>query len=180
MRAARRFALLAALAAVAACAETDEESAPRAPTPAAWELVAAPEWVRDFCRDADRVIRRPFLCPKRVPAGFAATSNLAVFRPLRRGYLLEAEAEAHWVLGALQRDELRDFGPPEPVGRMRVRGRPGRLLLAGEEGGILAGHLILWWREGGFDYAVSVHSGAAPRKVLRDRLKEVAAALTTY
>lgn len=180
MRSARNVALLAVLAAVAGCGEADEGSAPPAsPPPPTWELVAAPDWVQDFCRDADRVIRGRLLCLGRVPTGLQPTANLAIFRPLPRGYLVEGEADRHWVVGALQPGELRDFGPPRELGLARIRGRRARWSFAEDEGGIFAGHLILSWREGAFVYAVSVHGDPELRE-LRAQVRAVAAAMRRY
>ncbi|SRR6266540_1140557 len=49
------------------------------------KLVAAPRWIRRYCRKASAIIRRPVLCPQQVPPRIGPGPNASVFRPSPSG-----------------------------------------------------------------------------------------------
>jgi hypothetical protein len=102
-----------------------------------------------------------------------------VLRPSPTGYLFEGYTDRHWVFGAYGRGDLRGYGPPRKLDQTRVRGRAAAFSYAPASGGIHAHHLILSWREGGFLYAISVHT-AMPTAPLRAQLKLIAEAMRRY
>jgi hypothetical protein len=144
------------------------------------EMRPAPRWIKDYCSEAGRKMKRPVLCPARVPRGISPTENLEGFRPTRRGYVFEAEAEQHWVFVASPFDLEGNYGRMRFLGSVEVRGRTGRWLFAPPTGGIHAHHLVLTWRERGLHYAVSVHTEQRDSQPLRNDLLRVAEGMRLY
>jgi hypothetical protein len=140
----------------------------------------APRWMKDYCSEAGRKIKRLVLCPARVSRGISPTENLEVFRPTSRGYVFEAEAEQHWVFVASPFDLEGNYGRMQFLGSVEVRGRTGRWLFAPPTGGIHAHHLVLTWRERGVHYAVSVHTLTHATEPLRDDVLRVAEGMRLY
>jgi hypothetical protein len=146
------------------------------------ELVRlAPKWVRQLCRQASSVVRGRILCPGLLPYGIWPGPNARPFKPWRLGYVFEGYTASHWVFGAFPaRTGLADYGRLRTVGTARVADRPARYLFAAPaEAGIFAGHEILSWRQGGFVYAVSVHTGV-PKRPPPPELLEIALAMRWY
>jgi hypothetical protein len=137
-------------------------------------------WIKDYCSEAARRIKRPVLCPARAPRGISPTENLKGFRPTRQGYVFEAEAEQHWVFVASPFELEGSYGRMRFLGPVEVRGRRGRWLYASPTGGIHAHHLVLTWREGGFHYAVSIHAQIPVSEPLRNDVLNVAEGMRLY
>lgn len=144
------------------------------------QMAPAPRWIRDYCREAGRKIKRPVLCPALVPRAISPTENLKGFRPTGRGYIFEAEAERHWVFVAAPFELESNYGRMRFLRSTEVRGRAGRWLYAPPTGGIHAHHLVLTWAERGFHYAVSVHAQISESELLRKDVLSVAEGMRLY
>jgi hypothetical protein len=166
----KKAAFLVAILLLAACGTPRE---PPATTAADVEqLGPAPPWVREYCRRAARVVRSPVRCPGKVPAGLIPGENENVLVPSSTGYVFEGYTASHWVFGAFPlRSGLSRYGSLKQAGTARVRGHPARYLFASETSGIFAAHTMLVWRERGFVYAVSVHTGEPKRPPPRELLR---------
>jgi hypothetical protein len=180
---AMRFAALSALALIGtACGGAGNPSTVRTTSVPDVELVRlAPKWVRLLCREESSVVRGRILCPGRLPDGIWPGPNERTFKPWRLGYVVEGYTASHWVFGAFPaRTGLAGYGRLRTIGIARVAGRPARYLFASPaEAGIFAGHEILSWREGGFVYAVSVHTGV-PKRPPPPELLQIALAMRRY
>jgi hypothetical protein len=173
----RPAALIAVVLVGAACGASENRSTGQTPDREA--LRAAPKWVRVFCREASSVTYGDVLCPGRLPRLFGPGPNAGTFRPSRLGYTFEGYAESHWVFAASPaRSGFEGYGRLRTVGTTRVAGRRA-LYLFTASGGIFAGHEILSWRQGGFVYAVSVHTDE-PKRPPPVELLEVALAMRRY
>ncbi len=140
----------------------------------------APKWVRLLCLDASQAVRIRILCPGRMPVGIWPGPNAGTFKPSHLGYVFEGYTASHWVVGAFPaRSGLTGYGRLRTVGTARVADRPARYLVAAAEAGIFGAHEILTWRQGGFVYAVSVHSGS-PKRPPPPELLQIALAMKRY
>jgi hypothetical protein len=182
-----KVAFIVLAAAVAGCASSDADRTATMPpgthrdeTAAAAHLARTPTWIRRYCADAGRTIKPPVLCPERVPPGISPTGNLDVFRPAPQGYIVEGQAETHWVFAALPGDVGADYGPMRALGAARVRGKNSRWLYAPEVAGIRAGHLVLTLRAGRFHYTISAHTDDPGSDHLREELSGVASGMRLY
>jgi hypothetical protein len=175
-----RSATLIALALVgAACGASENRGTIQTPLRDVEALRAAPTWVRVFCREASSVTRGDVLCPGRLPGPFGPGPNAGTFGSSRLGYIFEGYAESHWAFAAFPAHSgFEGYGRLRTLGTARVAGRPARYLFTAT-GGIFADHKILSWRQGGFVYAVSVHTGE-PKRQAPPELLQVALAMKRY
>lgn len=155
-------------------------SAPGGSPTAEIAIGRAPEWIRDYCVEAGRVVEAPVLCPAYAPVGILPTGNLKVLRPAPEGYVFEGEADTHWVFAASPGPIEGDYGPMRDLGVATVRGETGTWLSAPEIAGIHAGHLVLTWQSGEFHYAVSAHTDDPSSQALRRGLVTVATEMRVY
>jgi hypothetical protein len=175
----RFIALIALVLVGAACGASETRGTVRTPLHEVEALRVAPAWVRVFCREASSVTRGEVLCPGRLPRPFGPGPNAGTFRPSRFGYVVEGYTESHWVFAAFPaRSGFEGYGRLRTLGTARVAGRPARYLFSATAG-ISAGHEILSWRQGGFVYAVSVHTGE-PKRPSPAALLQVARAMRRY
>jgi hypothetical protein len=184
----RAISLALVVLAAAACSTSEETgvtgAAPSSSVPAesgdADPVTPAPGWIKGYCAEAARKIKRSVLCLARTPQGIHPTANLALLQPGRDGYVLEGQAYEHWVFTASTGDLESDYGPMQHLGVTRVREAKGEWLYAPEVAGIHAHHLVLTWRRGSLHYAVSAHTDDPESQSLRRDLRAVAEAMRLY
>ena len=149
-------------------------------------LVAAPVSLRRSCAKAARKLKTVIYCPLRVPAkwtpqflcaGCNGTFGATGYFEAPRGYIgsrTPGETTGHFTVWAATHDKIRDgyvgcVNRPT-AGHLRVRGRTMAWIVCPPGSSLDGGHVLLVWSQGGWKYALSLHSDTPTNRMLLSRI----------